>query len=665
MTPALVFCAGLVLLVLFGWYFFTESERIKRIVASVLTVLLVALCLEAMIPPFDVKDPNDPNGKLIKEGRIPLGLDLKGGTSFLIRLVADESGEKREITPTMVDQAVEVIRKRVDKMGTREPVITPTGSDRILVQIPGLDTERLKEAQEQLHKVAKLEFRMVHPNSDAILAGEQPPDPNYKVEIHTGDRKGKPFEEQLLVKRKADIPGDLVSGAFATFDVEGWGVNLRFNSKGADLFGKLTAENVGNRFAIVLDGEIQSAPVINEPIYGGTASISGDFSETEARTLASVLENPLATPVVIDEQRSASATLGADSIKSGVYAGLLGLALTVVCVLAYYRLAGVVALVALAINGLLLFGAMGMFGAVLTLPGIAGIILTLGMAIDANVLIYERLREEMAAGKSLKASIEAAYDKAFSAIFDSNVTTLITAGILSWQATGPVKGFAVTLALGIIASMFSALVVTRNVFDWVLRAGLLKKISMTDLIGATNINFLGFRRLAIGLSAAVILALAVVFVMRGQKNFGVDFRGGDRLVLEAQGEKVAEAQVRQALDELQLADSVVQIEKSAAAEFVTIRSPHDTGEKIEAHLKQKFPEAKLRLEQAEKVGSLVGGELARNSLIALGLGMVGILIYVAVRFEFSFAVGAIVALLHDVLITIGAFALFGREMSLI
>ena len=321
---------------------------------------------------------------------------------------------------------------------------------------------------------------------------------------------------------------------FATFDEQGWGVALQFDSEGAATFGKLTEAYVGKRFAIVLDGEVQSAPQIREPIHGGRASITGNFTEEEARNLASVLENPLQTPVSVEEERSVSATLGADSIKSGVYAGVLGLALTFLFVLIYYRFAGLVANLALVINLVLLFGAMTIFNFVLTLPGIAGIILTIGMAVDANVLIYERLREELAAGKPLRSALDAAYEKAFSAIFDSNLTTLITALILFWKATGPVKGFAVTLTIGIVASMFSALLVTRNCFNWAIDSGAVRSLSMSSLIKPTGFDFLRRRRLSVGISAVVILVSVVVFALRGEKNFGVDFKGGDLLVLEMQ-----------------------------------------------------------------------------------------------------------------------------------
>jgi SecD/SecF fusion protein len=652
MNPILTFFLGLLLAVLFGWYFLTDAERSKRGLGSVLSILVVALALAAAYPP---------------EQNIPLGLDLKGGTSFLIRLKSepDESGVSRAITPEMLDQAKEVIRKRVDSMGTSEPLIAPQGEDRILVQIPGLNTGKLEEARQQLYKPAKLDFKMVHPQSDAIRTGGMPPDPAYKKEILKDERRGKEFEEELFVKKKADIPGSMVVGAKAYFDSRGWGVSLSFSSEGASLFSKLTQENVGRRFAIMLDGNVVSAPRINEPITGGNASITGDFTEAQARNLASVLENPLQTPVAIEEERSASASLGEDSIHSGVFSGILGIAMTLCCVLLYYRFSGLVAAAALVANVILLFGSMALFSTVLTLPGIAGIILTLGMAIDANVLIYERLREEMEERRPLSASVQAAFEKAFPAIFDSNITTLITALILFWKATGPVKGFAVALIIGIVATLFTALVVTRNLFSWALHVGLLRSVSMGRLLVSANFDFLGRRKAAVTLSVIVILSSIGIFWARGDKNFGVDFKGGDRVVLEAVQNKPLIGDVRSVVESMKMGEVAVQIEKSAAKEFFTIRGPQGSGEKIAEALQKKFESAAFRVEQVERVGGLVGGELARNSLIALLLGMLGILVYVTVRFEFSFALGALVALIHDVTITIGVFALLGRELSLV
>src|SRR5438874_5283084 len=435
MTPALTFFLGLGLLVLFGWYFATDLGLRKRLLAMTLMVLLVAFSIATIWPP---------------NKKIALGLDIQGGTSFLIRLV----GGEKTINKGMLDQAVEVIRKRVDYFGGGEPIISPVGNDRILVQIPGLDTAKVQEARAQLSRVAKLEFRMVYPdNGDrlrAIDAGKEVIPPDYRIEVYkiAAEENEKPREERLLVKKRADLGGEHVSHASAGYGNEGWEVKLDFDTEGAKRFGDITAANVGHRFAIVLDGGIQSAPVIKTAIYGGNAVISGGrMGEEEARSLASVLENPLQTPVSIEEERSVSPTLGLDSIRASIFAGLVGLAITLVCVLVYYRFAGLVADVVLIINLILLMGAFKLIpgGVVLTLPGIAGIILTIGLSVDANVLIYERLREEMALGKSLKVALQAAYQKAFSSIFDANVTTLITAGMLYIMGTGPVRCCAISL----------------------------------------------------------------------------------------------------------------------------------------------------------------------------------------------------------------------------
>jgi SecD/SecF fusion protein len=651
MSPALTFFAGLLMLILFGWYFATDVGLRKRLLALALVLSLIVTSLVTIWPPKD---------------KITLGLDIKGGTSFLIRL----TGGDKTVTKAILDQAVEVIRKRVDFFGSREPIISPVGMDRILVQIPGLKPAEIQEARDQLSRVAKLEFRLVYPDNGqrlkAIDEEKEVIPPDYRIEVykHPGEGNEKPVEERLLVKKKADLGGNSVTQAAAGYGNEGWEVTIKFDSEGAKKFGEITEANVGHRFAIVLDGLIQSAPVIRTAIYGGNAVISGGhMGEPEARALASVLENPLQTPVSIEEERSVSPTLGLDSIHASIIAGLIGLAITLVCVLVYYRLAGLVADLTLVINLILLIGALTMFRFVLTLPGIAGIILTIGLSVDANVLIYERLREEMAAGKTLKAAVQAAYEKAFSSIFDANVTTLITAAILFWKATGPVKGFAISLTLGILASLFTALIVGRNVIGSVVDTGRVSKMTMLHLISAKNINFLGKGFLACMCSLALILAGATSFYIRGEKNFGVDFRGGDLIRLSAPG-SIDIGQVRHALSEISYGDASIQESQQAGKNYITIRSPLNTSDKVEKQIMQAMPAAGFKVEGSERVGALVGGELAKSSLVALGLGILGILIFVTFRFELSFAVGAIVALLHDVIITIGMFSLLGRELTL-
>lgn len=654
MTPAITFFAGLFLLILFGWYFVTEISARKRWLGLILSVFLVAFCLEAVMPPKE---------------KIRLGLDLQGGTSFLIRLVPQ--GEDK-ISSDLLDQAVEVIRKRVDSYGVSEPVITPQGEDQILVQIPGLDAEKIAETKKSLQQVAKLEFASVAPGGEEriarIEAGEEIMPPGYVLKTYKDTVEGQEREFQLLVKRRADLGGDHVTRAYAYFDNAGYGVSLSFDSEGAKLFGDLTQVLAPTRgqLAILLDGEVQSAPQVNEPIYGGSASITGRYTDKEARDLASALENPLRVPVVIEETRSVSSTLGADSIRSGILAGLSGLALVFAFVLVYYRVAGVVAFVGLTVNLVILFGGMAMFNFVLTLPGIAGIILTIGMAVDANVLIYERLREELKAGKSLKAALEAAYNKAFSAIFDANATTLITAVILFWQASGSVRGFAVTLTLGIIASMFSALLVTRTMFRWWVEKFGLKTLTMCDLSPKKTFNFLSHRRLAGFVSVVLIGGSLALIAWRGEKNLGIDFRGGDLLVVDSQ-QVLPLDEARAALKDF---DVVLQFQREGMKEMLSIRSPQGTAEDILTRLKEVFPDRGVKAESQEAVGPQIGLEFAKKAVLALVLGMFAILLYVTIQFEFSFALATVAALLHDIIITLGMFALVGvftggGELSLV
>jgi SecD/SecF fusion protein len=658
MSPTWTFLFGLFLLCLFAAYFLVEKEQTKRLLGTALTILLCAFCIYSFYPP---------------SAKIHYGLDLQGGSSFLVRLVPpkDENGKPRTITPDMQQQAVEVIRRRVDQFGVSEPVITSQGSDRILVQIPGLDTAKIDEARAQLQRVAKLEFKLVNPQSSTLVpqieSGQTFTPPGY--EILNGVKSAKGGQpEKFLVKKKPELTGSEVTRAQARFEQRGYEVDLSFNAEGGKTFARVTGQNIGNQLAIVLDGEVISAPVIQSEISNNSASITGNFTAQEAQDLASALQNPLQTPVVIDEVRSVSATLGQDSISRGLASGLAGLAATLIFVLIYYRTAGAVALIGLAVNGILLFGAMSLFGFVLTLPGIAGVILTIGMAIDANVLIYERLREEIGAGKSLKASIDTAYRKAFSAIFDANVTTLLKVVILFWLGSGPVKGFAITLTLGIIASMFSALLVTRNIFGWLIHFNLMKRISMLHLISSKHFDFLGKWKISVIASIILLVASGIAFGVRGANMFNLDFTGGDSLMLRSD-KPVDEAQVRNQLEKVGLGSAVIQQETSQrnqqTVHLIAIRAPYGSGQKILSELKASPQTSGLVIENSETVGPVMGSQLATTSLFALGISFIGVMLYVAIRFEFSFSVGTIVAMFHDLIITLGIFVITGRQFSLV
>ncbi len=390
--------------------------------------------------------------------------------------------EAARIKDKAVDQALEIIRNRVDALGVAEPTLQRQGKERILIQLPGMaDPERAKQL---IGRTAVLEFKMVDESvsvADA-LAGKLPPGDEIlyekvvdKVTGHIIDRK--PY----VLKRRVVLTGDLLTDAQVNIDQrynEPY-VSMQFSTLGARKFAKLTAENVGKRMAIILDGNVYSAPVIRERIGGGRAQISGNFTMEESQDLSIVLRaGALPARVEVLEERTVGPSLGADSIAAGKISIVVGGILVVIFMAIYYRLFGLVADLALALNLLLILGGLAAFGATLTLPGIAGMILTVGMAVDANVIIFERIREELRLGKSAHGAVEGGYAKAFSTILDANVTTLIAALVLFQFGTGPVKGFAVTLSLGVIASMFTAIFCTRAVYDGFLGSREVKALSI-------------------------------------------------------------------------------------------------------------------------------------------------------------------------------------------
>ena len=380
-----------------------------------------------------------------------------------------------------VAQALETIRNRIDQFGVSEPVIQREGINHIVVQLPGIKDP--KRAIELIGKTARLEFKLVNENINPLAAtpGSIPEEDEILLEKRTDPNTGAVTETPLVVKRKAMITGDLLTDAQVRIDSQFNQpyVSIDFNSTGARLFDQVTAANVGKRFAIVLDSNIYSAPVIRERISGGSAQISGSFTEKEAADLAIVLRaGSLPAPVKIIQNVTVGPSLGQDSINKGLIAGLVGVGLVVIFMAVYYKLSGLVANFGMVLNIIFLMGALAALGATLTLPGIAAIVLLIGMSVDSNVLIFERIREELRLGKTPKAGLDAGYEKAFLTIVDSHVTTLITAAVLFQFGTGPVKGFAVSLSLGIIINLFTALVATRVVFDWFLARGTVKRLSI-------------------------------------------------------------------------------------------------------------------------------------------------------------------------------------------
>jgi preprotein translocase subunit SecD len=400
-----------------------------------------------------------------------------GVTTVTLQMPAKET---KEIEKLAVDQALETIRNRIDQFGVNEPDIRRQGENRILIQLPGIkDTERAKEL---IGRTALLEFKLVDDTDDlnAALKGKVPPGKEILYQIRRDPESGKTTKVPFLVRKRALLTGAYLTNARVDFDQYNVPyVSISFDKKGARIFERITGENVNKRLAIVLDNTIASAPVIQEKIAGGQARITGNFTLAEAKDLAIVLRaGALPAPVKILEERTVGPSLGADSIRQGLISMLVGGILVVLFMIVYYKGAGVIADIALILNIPLIAAGLAGFQATLTLPGIAGIILTIGMAVDANVIIFERIREEMALGRTPRAAVSAGFDRATLTILDANVTTLIAAVVLFQFGTGPVKGFAVTLSMGVIASMFTALILSRLIFDYILTGRKVKALSI-------------------------------------------------------------------------------------------------------------------------------------------------------------------------------------------
>ena len=620
-------------------------------------VALFIACIWSIYPLFTVKDKD---GKVIQKGKINLGLDLQGGMHVVLRVDTDKL--PLDARKGAVERAMEVIRNRIDQFGVGETAIQRQGKDNIIIQLPGVtDRER---ALEIIGKTAHLDFKLVSDSvEDLKKAVNNEPVEGWELKYLNMERGGR---EPILVSAKAELTGEYIVNAKTEFSSRGFGepyVSLALNPKGADIFAKLTATNVGKRLAIVLDDKVQSAPVIREAIPSGQAQISGSFTVNEANDLAVVLRaGALPAPVIVEEERTVGPLLGADSIKSGVKAALIGTLLVIGFMLLYYRLAGVVANIALILNVLIILACLSLFKGTLTLPGIAGLILTIGMSVDANVLIYERMREEMSLGKNLRASIAAGYHRALSAIVDSNLTTIVAAVLIFKFGTGPIRGFAVTLTIGLIANLFTAVICTRIITEVMCdQFGLSKLTFMHIFKKQTNFDFIGKRRIFYILSAVFIATGIILFVLRGDKNYAVDFSGGT--LQQFMFEKPVKMDlIRKALKDIGHGDAAIQ--QYGNPKEIIIRTQENIATKLNGAFNKELSDNPFQVMRVESVGPAVGKNLRQNAMICLAMGLAGIAIYVMFRFDLKYGIAGVIALIHDVFVAVGAMALTHRQFDL-
>lgn len=703
--------------------------------------------------------------------KVRLGLDLNGGTSFTLGVdteklaesiiaskpeLADKPEQVQEIIAKTLegcdDRIIQVIRRRVDSMGTNEPVIQGMKNHRLLVQLPGADEKTRKEAKASLQNAAFLEFRLTHPKNDQLVAkllskdvapeGYKKSGNGYARDTNWAEISKKPGYAARLARFEAPdarysfmledngdgtyspnfvarsteprVTGeDLVSSVVERDPTTGsLAIGFRLSSEGGRKFSTLTRNykahgpknptDRGRQLAIILDDQLISAPVIQSEI-GSQGQITGRFDAKSAKKLSDELNaGALPAPMKILAETTVAPTVGQDAIQSGLIAAALGFCLVAVFMFIYYWMTGLVADIALFLDIALLPTALvfvanilGVFAhdpsmggggsmqlPVLTMPGIAGLVLSLGMAVDANVLIFERIREEFAAGKVAGEAIRNGYGRAFTAIFDSNLTTIITGVILFIVGTGPVRGFAITLTAGVVISMFTAVVVTRLVLDHCVNPDRVKPFKMLHFFKNPKFDFMKVRKFTLVGSFTVIAISLIIFGLRFASNkasvLSVDLTGGTSIVYNLKDEaKPSESDIRATLNEFDNA-AVIQYQSGVGATTLLVKTGEtaetkkgqalenkDVGAYVTKLLQAKFPQAEFSAASVDEVGSMVGADLKKSGTYAVIFSLIAILLYIGFRFQFGFGLGALVALAHDALISIGLFSLCGRQISLI
>lgn len=665
--------------------FFTPPDGVLGTVGS----RLFPFWIKPGIRSNHVKDRDKRNDLVLRtllknsQAAIKRGLDLRGGIAFTME-IADVNESEISSSPsdtTPMDKVIEIMSERLNAFGVAETLVRKKGDRAIEIQIPDRTTKQDPGMIEELQKPAKLEFRIVNVNVNA-------PVPLQEGEEWTDD-DGIPYvamlrsdaianERPIWVRRLWSADGEIIEEAGPRQDqMGGWEVGLDFTSDGGKVFADLTGEIANSndptsgalgRLAIVLDGQLESAPTVKQRIDGGSAVINGNFSYREAKMLSDILNNPLKVSLNIGEKYEVSPTLAAGALSSSINACLLGAVLVIAFMISWYKGGGLVAVLSVGTNILLVIAVLaGIFQATFTLPGMAALVLTIGMAVDANILIFERIREELKSGKSSDNALEGGYAKAFSTIIDANLTTLITASILIWLGTGPVKGFGITLAIGIVTSVFCALFISRLLLNILLQLGVKNLISLQKINKSApkaEINFHKYRLPAFVLSW-IVVAIGIFSVYSNKDQIlGIDFRGGEELIasFEQQIDPTKIDESLQGATELGEVQHVYRTEigSGEGASRLVLQTENGKSRSVLEELIKTNPDAGLKEEGMSNIGASVSNQIKEDAILSVIAALIGILLYVAVRFEMGYAVGAVVATIHDVLMTIGLFVLLGN-----
>ncbi|MBP52623.1 MAG: protein translocase subunit SecDF [Opitutae bacterium] len=664
--------------------YFTPPSGILGTVSSRLLPFIV----KPGIRSSHVKDRDKRNDLVLRallrnsQAAIKRGLDLRGGIAFTMEISDVNRSEIAEgpSGTNPMDKVVEIMSERLNAFGVAETLVRKKGENAIEVQIPDRTTKQDPGIIEELQKPAKLEFRIVNTDANAplpIQEGEEWTDEEGIPYIALLRADSEPNERPIWIRRIAESDGEIIEEAYPRQDqMGGWEVGLDFTSEGGKVFGDLTGDiaqmndlktGALGRLAIVLDGQLESAPTVKQKIDGGSAVISGNFSYREAKMLSDILNNPLKVSLNIGEKYEISPTLAAGALESSVNACILGAILIVIFMLVFYKAGGLIAVISVATNILLVVAVLaGIFQATFTLPGMAALVLTLGMAVDANILIFERIREELRSGKSSANALEGGYEKAFSTIIDANLTTLITASILIWLGTGPVKGFGITLAIGIVTSVFCALFISRLLLSVLLDLGIKNLISLKSIEkkkSHSEIDFHKYRKPAFLCSWLIVAVGISMVVSEKDQILGIDFRGGEEITASFSN-KIKSADIDNVLNETKETGEVQylyrsQIGSGDQSEKLVLQTEEGKSRLALQILNSNFPDSEIEEEGMSNIGASVSNQIKNDAILSVLAALLGILLYVAVRFEMGYAIGAVVATIHDVLMTIGLFVLLG------
>ncbi|BAU23942.1 preprotein translocase subunit SecF [Caldimicrobium thiodismutans] len=632
----------------------------------------------------------------IKE--IYLESEKREGSVYVANIALSAEREKF-VKENLVNQLLEVLRNRIDQFGVAEPIITKQGTDKVVIQLPGVkDPER---AMRIIGQTAQLEFKLVDDEAmkridlntlistftqegrikdinnleewRTLLRPYLPPDTEFYFEVQKDRESGNLLRIPILLKRETLLTGDYLKDAQVRIDPnfnEPY-VWIQFNDRGAKIFEAITSTHVGKRLAIVLDDVVRSAPVIKEKIAGGEAQITGSFTMEEAKDLSVVLRaGALPAPVKILQNITIGPSLGKDSIEKGIKAGLIGAGLVILFAIIYYKLSGFIAVIALLLNIYYLLALLSAFQATLTLPGIAGIILSIGMGIDSNVLIFERIREELRLGRTSYSAVFQGYSKAFWTIFDAHITVLLTSLILFFFGTGPIRGFAVTLSISILVNLFTAIFVTKIFYEILYEKGRDLKISFLRLLEKPNFNFMCYKKLFAIFSIILTLLGLTGFVMSlmGKANLGIDFTGGTILYLKTNKTPDLD-KVRSILKDSGFPDVTLQDVKGENLLLLKMKSGKESlteeVNRLLQTLSLKISDYKFQVLAKEEIGGVISQELQKKALLAILGAVGGIILYLSFRFNFYFGVAAGLATFHDVIAVFAIFYLLGLEINLL